>query len=110
MVNAVRSFLLTCGTCNEKKMVAAAMPAMPKESAAASCVILDITWVSEADHDCGGKTNRPRHKANVVRWESHDQDQLNQEEGDSQEPVNITVGVLSAATVNASVHELKIRT
>ena len=57
-------------------------------------VVLDLAAVAEGYHDCGGSAESDTLGSELGSGQSYHTQQLNEEEGHCQEPINVTVGIV----------------
>ena len=68
------------------------------EDPAGGIVVLDLARIADGNHESRGNSKLPCQVLSLLHWQSHDQDQLDQKQRDSQEPVNVSVGIVEGCT------------
>ena len=71
---------------------------MAQKTPAGGIVVLDLARIADGNHESGGNSKLPCQVLSLLHWQSHDQDQLDQKQRDSQEPVDVTVGIMERCT------------
>lgn len=62
------------------------------------CIQDDFSGISEDNHECRGGSEGDGFGACFVGVEFHDENDFNEQEGDGQEPIHVTVGVIKGDT------------
>merc|ERR1719385_161535 len=60
--------------------------------------VLDLARIAKSHHDRRGDTQIPAFFYSLLSWQPHDQDQLDEEERDSKNPVDISIGIVEGLT------------
>ena len=68
---------------------------------AGGIVVLDLARIADGNHESRGNSKLPCQVLSLLHWQSHDQDQLDQKQRDSQEPVNVSVGIVEGCTIQS---------
>merc|ERR1712088_951558 len=61
-------------------------------------IVLDLARIAKSHHDRRGDTQIPALLHRLLSWQPHDQDQLDEEEWDSKNPVDISIGIVEGLT------------
>merc|ERR1719161_865353 len=67
----------------------------------AARAVLDLARISKSHHHRRGHTQRPALAHSFRRWQSHHENQLDEEERDGQDPVDVPVGIVERRTREA---------
>merc|ERR1719414_1360090 len=64
----------------------------------AAQAVLDLAWVAQSHHEGRGNSQGPAFGYSLLSWQSHNENQLNQEERDGENPVHIAIGIIERRT------------
>ena len=68
----------------------------------ASRTVLDLARIAKSHHDRRCDTQPPALARRFLSWQSHNQDQLDEEERDRENPVDIPIGIIERRTSEAN--------
>merc|ERR1719161_1589357 len=68
----------------------------------ASGIRLDLPWVTKSHHDSRSDTQRPALAHRFRSWQSHNENQLDQQERDRQNPIDIPISIVERRTGEAN--------